>query len=94
MSPTVATLDPQDFSEALKSTTVPLVIDFWAPWCVPCQATIPVFHQLADEFRGRAAFASLNIDLGPAIARDYSVHSISTILVLRQGWEIGRAVGA
>lgn len=94
MLPGVSALDENGLAQAAKSATVPLVVDFWAPWCAPCRAVAPVFAKLAEEFGERARFASVNIDASPAIARRYAVRSIPTILVLRDGRVVGSAIGA
>lgn len=70
------------------------VIDFWAAWCGPCTTLGPIFAQTAPEFNGRAKFAKLNVDSSPKVAEEFGVMSIPTILVLRDGKEIGRLVGS
>lgn len=86
-------LDQGGFAEALDRSTVPLVVDFWAPWCGPCRSTMPVFAQLAKEMDGRATFATVNVDVSPSLARQYDVRAIPTILVFTGGQLVGRAVG-
>lgn len=70
------------------------VIDFWAEWCGPCKTLAPAFAQVASTLDGRAKFAKLNVDQAPAVAAAHQVMSIPTILVLRDGSEVGRIVGA
>lgn len=94
MSPGVAALDEDGFAQAVKSSAVPLMVDFWAPWCAPCRAVAPVFAKLAEEFGERARFVSVNVDDSPAIAQRFAVRAIPTILVLRDGRVIGTVVGA
>ncbi len=88
-----AALDLGGFDTALAQHAVPLVVDFWAPWCGPCRATMPVFAQLAEELGDRAAFAKVNVDDNPALAGRYDVRSIPTILVFSGGQLVARAVG-
>lgn len=88
-----AALDLGGFDSALAQHAIPLVVDFWAPWCGPCRATMPVFAQLAEELGDRAAFATVNVDDNPALAGRYDVRSIPTILVFSSGQVVARAVG-
>lgn len=70
------------------------VIDFWAEWCGPCKTLAPAFAQAANNLGGQAKFAKLNVDEAPAVAAAHQVMSIPTIIVMRDGAEVGRIVGA
>jgi len=85
-------LSEKTFAEYTASTTV--VIDFWAEWCGPCKTLGPVFVQVADKMKSRATFAKLNVDEAPGVAGACGVMSIPTILVMRDGTEIGRLIGS
>ncbi len=87
-------LDQRGFAEALGQSDVPLVVDFWPPWCGPCRATMPVFAEVAKAMNGRVNFATVNVDENPALARQYDVRSIPTILVFTDGKIVNRSVGA
>ena len=69
------------------------VIDLWAPWCGPCKMIAPIVEELAGEMED-VAFAKLNIDEAKATAQEFGVMSIPTLLVLKEGQEVGRIVGA
>ena len=85
-------LNPDNFKETLNSDK-PVVIDFWAPWCGPCQMMGPVFEKMADEFKGKAVLAKANVEDFPELASPYSVQGIPTILILKNGQEADRIVG-
>ena len=73
---------------------VPVVVDFWAPWCAPCQALKPMLEKLADEFKGRFLLAKINSDENPDIAQYFGVRSIPSVKVLFQGQLIDEFNGA
>lgn len=79
-------------TEVLKSD-VPVLVDFWATWCGPCQMQGPVVEQAAEEMQGTAKIGKLNVDEEGDIAQQYGVMSIPTLIVFRNGKEVGRAVG-
>ncbi|MEN6343639.1 MAG: thioredoxin family protein [Methanospirillum sp.] len=80
--------------EALARTYPSLVVDCWAPWCGPCRRVGPVVETLAAEFAGRIAFAKLNTDEHPQVARRYGISAIPTLLFFRSGALAGRVTGA
>lgn len=94
MTDVPAALDSPGFAAALARADRPLVVDFWAPWCGPCQSTMPAFIEVAGELGGRCAFGTVNVDHQPGLARQYDVRSIPTILLFAGGKLVRRAVGA
>lgn len=79
-------------AEVLKSD-VPVMVDFWATWCGPCQMQGPVVEQAAEEMAGTVKVGKLNVDEEGSIAQQYGVMSIPTLIVFKDGKEVRRAVG-
>lgn len=80
-------------AEVLKSES-PVLVDFWAGWCMPCKMLAPVVDQIAAEFDGRVKVVKVDVDANQALASKYGVRGIPTLLVLKDGQEIDRIVGA
>lgn len=83
-----------NFDRVIEASTVPVIVDFYADWCGPCKAMAPVFADLAQRQRAKALVAKLDTDRNPAIAARYGIRSIPTIVVMRDGKEVARQVGA
>src|SRR5258705_446559 len=91
--PWIAQATAETFDEEIKAT-LPVLVDFWAPWCGPCRMVTPVVEKLAREHAGRLKVVKLNIDEAPAIAGRYSVQGIPLLVVHRDGAEVDRLAGA
>jgi thioredoxin 2 len=81
------------FAAAVERSPLPVLVDLWAPWCGPCRMIAPMLDKLATQMAGRAQFAKLNIDENPATAARFNVHSIPTLLIMKDGREVDRIVG-
>ena len=78
----------------MVSGKLPVLVDFWAPWCGPCRMVAPSVEQLAREFDGRAVVGKLNVDENPAVAGRYNIMSIPTLLIFKNGAVVDQIVGA
>jgi thioredoxin 2 len=86
---TTATFDRQ-----VGGTSLPLVVDFWAPWCGPCLAMAPFFEQVSRKLSAKLRFAKLDTEAEPVIAGRFNIRSIPTLILFRDGVEVARQAGA
>lgn len=87
------TVTDETFDEVVRQNPK-MVVDFWASWCGPCQIMSPIIDELAEEYAGKITFGKLNVDENPLISERYGVMSIPTLLVMKNGEEVDRIVGA
>ncbi|WP_119153283.1 thioredoxin TrxC [Caldimonas tepidiphila] len=87
-------LGDADFAAVAGRTELPVLVDFWAPWCGPCRAMAPQFETAARELKGRVLFAKVNSDDNPKTSVRFRIRSIPTLLLLHRGEEVRRVSGA
>jgi thioredoxin 2 len=83
-----------DFDEVVTAASLPVLVDLWAPWCGPCRMVAPGVERAARELAGHLKAVKVNVDEAPRVAERFGVWGIPTLLVLRQGREVARQVGA
>lgn len=87
-------LDPARFATHAAHSDLPLVVDFWAPWCAPCRMMAPAFAAAARALEPRARLVKVNTEAHPALASQFNIRSIPTLVVLQNGRELTRQSGA
>ncbi len=88
------TLTAQNFQQEAVQSDVPVLIDFWATWCGPCRIIAPVVAQIAQEYEGRLKVCKCDTDAEPALASAFSIQSIPTLVVMKDGQTVARTMGA
>jgi thioredoxin len=89
----VLELNEQSFQSELAQAGLPVVVDFYAPWCGPCKMLAPLLASLAGEFQGKLQFAKLNVDTAPSLAGQYGITGVPTLMLFRGGEAVDSVVG-
>ena len=88
------TLTPDNFEREVLSSEVPVLVDFWAEWCMPCKMIAPALKELAVEYEGRLKIGKLNVDENADLAAQYNIVSIPTMLFFKGGEVVKHQIGA
>ena len=90
----VIDVSDQSFENEVIKSTLPVVVDLWAPWCSPCRMVAPVVEKLAEKYNGKFKFCRLNVDENPKTAARYGVMSIPTLMFFKGGKAVDTVIGA
>lgn len=90
----VIEVSDQNFEEEVLKATLPVLVDFWAPWCGPCRIVSPVVEKLAEKYADKFKCSKLNVDENPTTAAKYSIMSIPTLMFFKNGQVVETVIGA
>jgi len=82
-----------NFKQEVLESSIPVLVDFWASWCMPCRMLAPTIEKLAEENQGKLKVCKLNTDENQNISAQYGIQGIPTLIVFKEGKEVGRTVG-
>ncbi len=88
------TLTKDNFEAEVLKSDIPVLVDFWAVWCGPCQMVGPILSEIAEENEGKIKVGKVNVDEQPELARQFGIMSIPTMIVFKNGEKVNQLVGA
>lgn len=93
MAANIENLTEENFSDRIEKDNSPILVDFWAEWCMPCRALAPVIEELASEFQGKVRFAKVNVDEARSVAQQFGIRGIPTLILFQNGKKVNELVG-
>jgi thioredoxin 1 len=94
MAGEVAEITDGEFDEKVLKSGVPVLVDFWAPWCGPCKSIAPVLEEIAKDLKGQISIVKVNVDDNPRKPAEFNVRAIPNMILFKDGVEVDRIVGA
>jgi thioredoxin 1 len=86
-------LTDNNFKQEVLQSKLPVLVDFWAEWCMPCRMVAPVLEEIAEEYQGKLKVCKLNVDEAPQTSSEYGIMSIPTLVIFKNGEQIDRIIG-
>nr|YP_010336695.1 thioredoxin [Stylonema alsidii]UNJ15101.1 thioredoxin [Stylonema alsidii] len=88
------TVDDSSFKDEINNSNIFIIVNFWAPWCIPCQMVVPIWDKIAQKYSQYLKVLNINTDTNPTTAMEYHIRSIPTTLIIKQGKLINKITGA
>lgn len=83
----------ENFEKEIQTAEKPVLVDFFAAWCLPCSVLSPILEKLESEFEGKVIFAKVNVDMAPQSSQKYGINPIPTVILFKKGEPVGEFIG-